>query len=220
MKAIILMTFMLCASASASASPSEQDREAVAVVIGVDLSASTAFDGHAGNQSVGIQAAADRLKKINLPPGSKVYIKGLGEYKTRLSKSSLFYEHLIKNQVNEREVKELIQNIFNQSHNSQKMTSIVSFLEFPPLLDPDLPLKHVILISDAYEDSEYGNMTNFREGETLPADAELKGVSLYFTGFGMNGKDNFNPSDVKILRKLWKKFAADVGAIWVRPSTW
>lgn len=191
------------------------------IVIGVDMSASTPFDNNSGNQAYAIDKTVKYINNLELKKGDLIVIKGFGEYSSRIKKSPITHEYIVRKTINKDKLKGLIQKVFNFSEKSQGSTNILAFLEIPPLPDPKKPLSHIILITDGFETSSYGKLKDFEKGKKLPTDAdELNGVSILFVGFGMESSGTYSPKTVKVMKKVWKDFAKSTGAVWLRPITW
>ena len=183
------------------------------IVIGIDMSSSVPWNKMPDELNFAIKNLCNVISRI-AKKGDKIIIKPFGSFKNRTTVNHALQTHIVRrNKVNTLQIEKKIFEVIAATPKEQGETSIIGFLHNLPRLFPE-PTCQIILLTDGFEYSEFGNPSDFANGnKEIPfRDSNyLEGIHLFFVGFG-NTLDDHTSKIVTGLENAWKKHCEKAGA--------
>lgn len=189
-------------------------RDGCQIIVGVDMSSSVPWNTSADE----LFFAETNLCKIilhDLRRGDKVIMKPFGSFHNRTTINAALQTHEVRRRkANKSSIQKKVHSIIAGTKKKQSETSILGFLHNLPRLYPEIPVCKIVLLTDGFEYSEFGNPSDFAIGrKELPVRRPnyLNGVKLVFVGFG-NTLDSHSSKLVTGLENSWIRHCKKAGA--------
>jgi hypothetical protein len=181
-------------------------------IIGIDMSSSTPWNRAKDELIFAVEKlsgfAASGVKK-----GDEIVIKPFGSFHDRNSTNRALETHLVRRDPpNKSGIEKKIYSVIKGTKAEQNETSILGFLHHLPRTSMK-PVCNILLLTDGFEHSEYGTVSDFAGGKPIPLKREgyLQDINIYFIGFGST-LDSHSSITLSKMESAWDKHCNGAGA--------